>query len=225
MHDARDQKQVSTYLAERGWIIKQDGEGYLLMDRGHILRRGAATEPIRIIEFAKYAIDLSRFEAKEQGPDLKPRERYFQELVNPSVDDDVARLQPGLLKAELHERLSSPLYPFAFVLLAVAFVGQAQTTRQNRVKAIIAAFLLSAGARLGGLAATNLVALKPSMFWIVYSIPLSAMVVAVVIAQAGMRPRRRSRLGLALARWAGGLSDAFQNLRQNRRLAGTRGRS
>ena len=144
MHDAREQKQVSTFLAERGWIVKQDGQGYLLMEKGHILRRSGPQEPVRIIEFESYAIDLERFEPKESGPELKPRERYFSELVRPAADDALAKQQPGLLRAELHERLSSPLYPFAFVLLTVAFIGQAQTTRQNRVQAIVAAFLLAA---------------------------------------------------------------------------------
>ena len=36
---------------------------------------------------------LARFEAKEQGPELKPRERYFSELVNPAPDDQLAARQ------------------------------------------------------------------------------------------------------------------------------------
>lgn len=197
MHDAREQKQVSTFLAERGWIVKQDGQGYLLMEKGHILRRSGPQEPVRIIEFESYAIDLERFEPKESGPELKPRERYFSELVRPAADDALAKQQPGLLRAELHERLSSPLYPFAFVLLTVAFIGQAQTTRQNRVQAIVAAFLLAAGCRLGGLAGTNLVALKPANTWIVYAIPVGAMVVGTLMAQRGMRRRRTTVAGRA----------------------------
>ena len=199
MHDARDQKQVSTFLSERGWIIKQDRDAYLLMETGHILRRSAAGEPVRIIEFQKYAVDLARFEAKEQGPELKPRERYYDELVHPAADDTLARTQPGLLRAELHERFSSPLYPFAFVLIAVAFVGQSQTTRQNRVQAIVAAFLISAGSRLGGLAGINLVTLRPSNAWIAYAIPLGVMVLGLAMAQSGMRPRKQSRARAAIA--------------------------
>ncbi len=172
MHDGRDQKQVSTFLAETGWIVKQGEEAYLIMEKGHILRRAGPKEPVRIIEFERYAVDLARFEnTKEKGPELKPRERYFGELVKPRADDQLARAQPGLLRAELHERFSSPLYPFAFVMLTVAFIGQAQTTRQNRVQAIVLAFLLAAGCRLGGLAGTNLVALKPSATGLVYAIP------------------------------------------------------
>ena len=209
MHDARDPKQISTFLSERGWIIKQDNDAYLLMETGHILRRSAVGEPVRIIEFQKYAIDLARFEAKEQGPELKPRERYYTELVNPSPDDGLAKAQPGLLRAELHERFSSPLYPFAFVLMAVAFVGQSQTTRQNRVQAIVAAFLISAGSRLGGLAGINLVTLRPSNAWIAYAIPLIVVTAGLIIAQSGMRPRRKSRIAAALGAVTDRLMAAF----------------
>ena len=213
MHDGRDGKQVSTFLAERGWIVKQDGDAFLLMENGHILRRAApgqgeqkgkaassqtGEEPIRIIEFKRYAVDLARFEAKEQGPELKPRERYFGELVRPDPNDQLAQRQPGLLRAELHERFASALYPFAFVLVAVAFIGQAQTTRQNRVQAIVAAFLIATACRLGGLAGNNIVSLRASATWIVYTIPIGAIVFGTIAARLGMQQRRRSRLARAL---------------------------
>ena len=199
MHDAREGKQVSTFLAERGWIVKQDNDAYLLMENGHILRRSGQDEPVRIIEFKRYAVDLARFEAKEQGPELKPRERYYSELVNPAADDQLAARQPGLFRAELHERFGSPLYPFAFVMLAVAFIGRAQTTRQNRVEAIVLAFLIAAGCRLAGLAANNIVTLNASAVWTVYAIPLGAMMLAVLVMRTRVRRRRLPYLSDVLA--------------------------
>lgn len=217
MHDARDQKQVSTFLAERGWIIKSDGTSFLLMEKGHILRRAGPQEPVRIIEFVRYAIDLERLESKDQGFVLKPRERYYDELVNPKPDDELAKKQPGLLSAELHERLSSPLYPFAFVLLAVAFIGQAQTTRQNRVQAIVAAFLMSAGCRLAGLAGTNMIAVRPNAAAIVYAIPIGAILIGLAMAQRGMSPRRQSRVGAMLAASSDALIERLGALFQRRK--------
>ncbi len=199
MHDARDPKQISTFLSERGWIIKQNNDAYLLMQTGHILRRSTAGEPVRIIEFQKYVVDLARFESKEQGQELKPRERYYDELVNPPAGDTLAKNQPGLLRAELHERFSSPLYPFAFVLIVVALIGQSTTTRQNRAQAMTLAFLVAAGSRLGGLAGINLVAVKASNTWIAYTIPCLVMLVGLILAQRGMRSQRKSRVAGLLA--------------------------
>ncbi len=209
MHDARDEKQASTYLAERGHIIKQDGGGYLLMEKGHILRRPRNGDPVQTIVFERYVVDLARFEPKEQGLDLKPRERYYSELVNPAEDDTLAKRQPGSLRAELHERFSSPLYPLAFAMLAVAFIGHARTTRQNRMQAIIAAFLLAMMARLGGLAGTNVVALRASATWIVYAIPIAAILIALAMLASRGRMRPPSKLGLKLR---ASLSGAHETL-------------
>jgi lipopolysaccharide export system permease protein len=218
LHDSRDPKQVSTFLAERGHIIKQDGDAYLLMENGHILRRTAANEPVRIITFQKYAVDLARFEQKDQGPELKPRERYFSELVTPNKNDTHIRNQPGLLLAELHERFSSPLYPFAFVLIAVAFIGQAQTTRQNRVEGIVVAFLLAMGSRLGGLGSTNVVTVKPHLAWILYAIPMVGGALAMLAAWRRMDQRPRSRLAMwtsdVLSATGERLADLFRRRRQ-----------
>jgi lipopolysaccharide export system permease protein len=220
MHDSRDEKIASTYLAEKGHIIKQDGTGYLLMQQGHILRRPRNGDPVQTIVFQSYAVDLARFEPKQQGIDLKPRERYFDELIAPAADDVIAKRQPGLLRAELHERLSSPLYPFAFVLLAVAFIGHARTTRQNRIQAIVAAFLVAAGARLAGLAGTNVVALSAGAIWVVYAIPIVAggAAVALIASRRALRPP--SRWGRSLSDLVGGVTEKLSSLLARRPRAG-----
>lgn len=224
MHDARDEKQVVTFLAERGRIIKQDESAYLLMQAGHILRRTSVTEPIHIVAFDRYAVDLARFEAKEESVTLKPRERYFSELVRPDPNDWFQRRQPGQLRAEVHERLSSPLYPFAFVLIAIAFVGQAQTTRQSRVESVVMAFLVAAGLRLGGLAATNLVSVRASAVPLVYALPIVAMVLAVVVAQRRMRPRQGSKPWQLLVGGLERISETFTALPVWKRIASRRRR-
>jgi lipopolysaccharide export system permease protein len=212
MHDARDEKAVSTYLAERGHIIKQDGNGYLVMEKGHILRRPKNGDPVQTIVFESYAVDLARFEAKDQGSYLKPRERYYDELVRPAPDDIMARNQAGLLRAELHERFSSPLYPFAFVLIAVAFIGHARTTRQNRIQAIVAAFVIATSTRLGGLAGINMVALKAHLTWVPYAIPAAGTLLALTLILSRSRLRPPSRLALTLARIGAAATEVLARL-------------
>ncbi len=78
MHDARDPKQVVTYLAERGRIIKQDGAAYLRMDSGHILRRQENDQTPQIVAFERYVVDLQQLEQRidQSSQVLRPRERY-----------------------------------------------------------------------------------------------------------------------------------------------------
>lgn len=194
MHDARDAKITTSYLAESGMIQKQDGAAFLLMSKGHIVRRSDPNEAPHIIAFDTYGIDLDRFEQKGEAVELKPRERYFEELAFPAADDPDFKRQPGQFRAELHERFANPLYPFAFVLIALAAAGQARSTRQNRIEALLAAFAVAAAIRLGGLAANNLTVLQQSAVPLLYAVPAGAGLMALVAIRVGARPRR----GLAL---------------------------
>src|SRR5262245_14064299 len=105
------------------------------MEKGHILRRNNTEPAPQIIAFTEYVVDLNQLEQRgDQSQGARPRERYTQELIWPDPNDAAYQAAPGRFKAELHERLSSPLYPIAFAFIAIAFLGGAQTTRQNRLQ-------------------------------------------------------------------------------------------
>ena len=199
MHDMRDPKVVTTYLAETGTLIKQDDHAYLMMRAGHVLRRTSTAEPPQIVEFESYVVNLDRFEPKTASIELKPRERYFSELAFPRADDSDFKRQPGHFRAELHERFANPFYAFAFVLLAVALIGRAQSTRQNRWEAIALAGTLCVGARVAGLAVNNLVSINAKWLPLLYGIPLLLIVASVLMMQFGGRSRPPSRLRTRLA--------------------------
>ncbi len=174
MHDTRKENESITYLAESGRMTKlASGSSFLTMSNGHILRARRLDEPPEMLTFAHYAIDLERFERKLDHNVWRPRERYFSELVNPDPNEPSYQRNRGHFRAELHERFASLLYPFMFVLIIVAFVGQAQSTRQNRFAATASGFFVAAGFRLGGLAANNIVVLSASATPLIYMVPLS----------------------------------------------------
>jgi lipopolysaccharide export system permease protein len=209
LNDARDDKQSSTFLAERARIVKQGDETFMLMQAGHILRRSGPNEPAQIIAFESYGVDLAHFEAKVEQRGLRPRERYLNELLNPAPEDVATDRARNLIVEELHERLSSPLYPLTFVMIAVALLGQARTTRQGRGQALILSFVLATAARVGGLTVTNMISVRPATAPLVYAIPLGSALVAAAYAQAGMRPRRTNT---RIARIGAALSEAIETL-------------
>jgi lipopolysaccharide export system permease protein len=100
----------------------------------------------------------------------------------------------------LHERFSNPLYPIAFALIALAAVGQAHSTRQNRVQQVAIAFVVAAALRLGGLAMNNIVVIDAATTPLLYALPLSAMLASLVLME---RARRR----LSTSRFPGILLD------------------
>lgn len=191
MHDSRTKDQISTYLAETGYIIKQGASAYLLMQNGTVIRRNASDATPDIVSFDRYAVDINRFEQKvEQSLLLRPREWYTTELLNPNREDPLFKAVPQRFSAELHDRFSNPLYPIAFVLIAAAFAGQAQTTRQNRTQALLGGFAAGVGVRVLGISAVNAANAKAAAIPNVYLFPIAAIVLSLIAIQLNMRPIR-----------------------------------
>ena len=206
LNDTRRPKESQAYLAERGQIVKHDGNAYLVMTNGHILRRPAGDAPADVIVFDRYLVDLDQFEKKTSpNIDYKPRERYLPELISPKPDSALFKAHTGQFRAELHERFSNPLYPLAFVLIALASVGQAQSTRQSRNERLVFGFVAATGCRLGGLALNNLVVLNPFYVPLMYLLPISAMVLSFIVIQRNAWPRSKrsylARLHDSLIDW------------------------
>jgi len=195
--------------------VKRDPSNYLVMTDGHIVRRSNKDEPAQIVAFDKYAVDLDRFEKKvTEKDDLKPRERYLSELLHPEPGSRRYQQEPGKFRAELHERTSNPLYPIAFSLIALAAVGQARSTRQNRIQQVTMAFVLAAALRLGGLALNNIVVLDANATVLLYALPLGAILVALGIIERNRRSLKKSRLERLLAGILEGSRAALRRLMQ-----------
>lgn len=195
MHDARDPKQIVTYLSERALIIKQDGQAYLRMDKGHIVRRLENEAAPQIIAFERYAVDANQLEQRaDQVNYVRPRQRYTSELLAPDPNDPMYKTNPGSYVSELHERFASPLYAFAFVMLVVAFMGHAQTTRTSRMRAVIAAFAFAVLARIVGITCANMVVVRPTTAPLLYAVPGGAALLAAVAIQWRVYPRSPSKL-------------------------------
>lgn len=267
MHDARKDEETQSYLAEKGVMVEDKGGTYLFMMDGHILRRSGGPEnPTQIIAFDKYAVDLDSFEKREEGgqPELKARERYFNELLEkpatpPDADATAANASTasgkdqdkadkgkadkdksekdkkaakakskdsdeGRLRSELHERFSSILYPLAFVLMAIAVVGQAQSTRQNRNVRMGMCFLAGVGIRLVGMALNNVVTMNAAAVPALYLVPAIAIVVSLVLIVRGARPTRRSaRVEALIERLNGFFVEPIRRRFARRNLAGAGG--
>ncbi len=214
MHDTRKPKEQTSYLADRGVIVKQDDSAFLVMIDGHIVRQDKPKEPAQIIVFDRYAVDLNEFEQKTSDDvDLKPRERYYSELANPEKTSISFKRAPGQFRSELHERFSSPLYPIAFVMIAMAAAGQARSTRQNRMQGLVAGFTIATASRLAGLGLNNVVVLKPHLVPLLYAIPIIAIVLAAVAMVRSGRQRSGPTLGDRVSDWTDGLLERSREMR------------
>ena len=197
VHDERDDKLVMSYLAERGRIISNDDGAYLVMFDGHVHRYEVKdpSKGVQIVAFDQYVLNISDFSPKDtSSKELRPRERYLSELLNPDPNLLKNKGASGQLRTELHDRFSTPFYPLLFAFLAVAVLGHARTTRESRWAQILVAAGIAVGLRVSGLTASNLVTLSAGATPLVYVIPIGAIIVAALVAHVRMSPELRSKL-------------------------------
>jgi lipopolysaccharide export system permease protein len=201
VHDERDDKQLMSYLADRGRIISNDDGAYLVMFDGHVHRfeTKSPDQGVQIVAFDQYLLNISDLNPKDTGSkELRPRERSLGELLNPDPKLLKAKGSVGQLRTELHDRFSTPFYPLLFALLAVAILGHARTTRESRWAQILIAAGIAVGLRVSGLTASNLVTFSAGATPLVYLIPIAAILVAALAAHVRMSPELRSKLSLQL---------------------------
>jgi lipopolysaccharide export system permease protein len=201
VHDERDEKQVMSYLANRGRVINNDDGAFLVMFDGHVQRyeRNIPDKGVQIVAFDQYVLNISGVSPKDtSGIELRPHERFLSELLNPDPKLLEVKGSAGQFRTELHDRLSTPFYPLLFACLAVAILGHARTTRESRWAQILMAAGIALGLRIAGLTASNLVTLSAAATPLVYVIPIGAILVAASTAHVRMSPELRSRLSLQL---------------------------
>jgi lipopolysaccharide export system permease protein len=137
--DQRNAKERLTILAERGNIVRSQGSAFLILENGSVQRHETAQRDPALVLFDSYGFDLSWLTNGATAVKYSSRERYLWELFDPDRSDETFADQPQQVRAELHERLTAPLYPLAFVILTYAYLGAPRTTRQSRTMSLLGA--------------------------------------------------------------------------------------
>jgi lipopolysaccharide export system permease protein len=201
VHDERDDNQVMTYLAEHGRILSNDEGSFLIMLDGYVQRYNSKGKEndVKIVAFDQNMLDLSEFSPKDNSANaIRPRELYLSDLVNPDMSNPAVKRSYGQIRAELHDRFATPLYPLVFAFIAIALLGHARTTREARWGQIVSAFGIAVGLRVAGITAGNLSAINAAAVALVYAVPLGAILFAAWTAHVRMSPELRSRLSFEL---------------------------
>lgn len=189
VNDSRAGDEALTYLADRGRVIEQNGQPYLVMREGHIHRVDDEREDIQVIAFESYVFDISEMKPESGKRSYEPQERILPALwTKQGPHDWRIDKYPGDFRAELHDRLSNPLYSFAFVLVAVSMLGYARTTREGPNLSVALVFVTCVGARGLGLGMTNMAEDEAWVILVLYAIPICTVIGALFVAQRNMRP-------------------------------------
>jgi lipopolysaccharide export system permease protein len=153
--DQRDPNTSLQYTAEQGVLLQERGNAYLVLQRGDMIRNDRAKSDNNVIAFETYALDLSQIGGPGAAAGYRAKERSTLYLLNPSVDDTLLKDNPARVASEIHDRMTAPLYPIAFALISLAFLGRPRTNRQDRNWAIASAVLLCVSLRVAGIVAVQ----------------------------------------------------------------------
>lgn len=206
--DARNQDNETTYIAERGRIVRSPQGAYLILDGGVMQRRQGQNKSPNFVEFQRYAFDMSQL-APNQHVLYRATDRTLYDLVTADESDEMYKQDPGRFRAELHKRLSAPLFPIAAFVLAFAFLGEARTTRQSRGLAIAGAAGAFTLVEIFGFGTSGMVARNAALTWIAYLVPVAGILYGLAVI-AGFA---QFRVPALLQKIAGLLFARFERLR------------
>ncbi|HVL71172.1 MAG TPA: LPS export ABC transporter permease LptF [Beijerinckiaceae bacterium] len=195
IQDRREPGRTVVYLAQRGQVMDANEQSYLVLESGTVHRQESSGRDTSIVAFARYAVDLAAFNQEEGLTVYKPRERSTGQLLFPDRNELYFQLQQGRFRAELHERLSAWLYPLALMLIAFAALGGAQTTRQGRGTALVAAVVAVAAMRIAGFAASGAAVRSAGAVVWIWGVPILTFAAALVFTFQG--PRTRAAIAAA----------------------------
>jgi len=187
LDDQRDPARSMTFLAKRGTIVEAVGKTLLVMTDGTVQRQRGSDSDLQIIRFDAYGFDLTNLVPEEVTPVFRPSERALAELLAPDPADPYVAENGGRLTAELHDRLSQPLYPIAFVVVVFVLLGDPRTTRQSRSLSVVGAVVVVGLIRLGQFGATTLAIRYQAGIVALYSIPVLVTAVGLAMIFSGRR--------------------------------------
>ncbi|HEY4265877.1 MAG TPA: LPS export ABC transporter permease LptF [Micropepsaceae bacterium] len=195
VHDNRDARQPTTYIAESGVLAQTSGGGRLIMQDGTIEQANKAGAALSVLKFKRYVFDLDQFSSQQQNTQLEASDRYLNELFWPQFKTPPKnRNILNIFLAEGNNRLAAPLYCIAFALLALAAVTSGRRQRGAYALRLVLASVFAAVLRIVGYGAQSAAARNPSLLFLLYLVPIMGGALALIDLQGTILPRLLERL-------------------------------
>jgi len=184
--DRRDPKERVTSISDYGEIVESGTGTFLVLITGSVQRLEAGRPDPTIVRFERYAFDLSRFTGGPTVQAFGVRERDLWDVAFPDPSDPVYKQVPTHFRAELHDRLIAPIYPFAFTVLCFAILGAPRTSRQSREMSMIVALSATAMLRLIGFACNVVATQNVVAVYVLYASVFVALALGLVAIARGV---------------------------------------
>jgi lipopolysaccharide export system permease protein len=197
VHDNRAKDRTVTIMAERGLLAQTDEGPRVIMVNGNRQLVERDTGKLSLLYFERYSVDIGRPTGAtdtEEARWREPRERFLRELLFPGNGPmDIQHYDR--LRAEGHNRLTSPLYALVFAMIALAALLSGDHNRRGQSRRILAAIALTIALQSSSVAASGLASRNGALIPLIYANVL----VPIAIASWWIlrHPRRRREAALA----------------------------
>lgn len=191
IHDARVVGKPVTIMGESAVMVPGEAGARFVVFNGNRQEMDQARNRLSELHFERYAVDIKVLSSNkgDRWPDA--RERSTAELLDPPSDlaqyDRIVRQ----MHAELHHRLSSPLFALAFTLVALASLLSGEFNRRGQASRVTVAILGVVVLQSASLGLTSLATRMGAFIPLMYLLPLLVLGPTGWVLARGRLPRRR----------------------------------
>ena len=172
LRDQRNPEKVMTVLAERGAFIKgSDNIPKVLLFNGTREQVSTSAKRLSLLYFDNYAMELSDTATSDDERGRDARERSLRELFS-AREETIGALQYRQFQVEAHQRLASPLYHFAFALLASSCLLCGWFNRRGQGDRLVIAIMTMILVEAMALGVSNLATRHLAFIPLIYILPL-----------------------------------------------------
>lgn len=164
VHDGRDEsKPPITMMAEEGRLVQSVQGPSFILYRGN--RQEVQDGKLSFLNFDQYTLDIDFYASGGKERPKQPEEMYLPDLLFPTAHGEEA----SRLIAEGHNRITWPLFPLAFTLLAVAVLLTGEFNRRGQWQRVTFTVLVSGIALSASVGLLNLSVKHPWMISLMYA--------------------------------------------------------
>jgi lipopolysaccharide export system permease protein len=167
VQDNRNKEKLVTMMAEKGALVSTGDGPRVVMVNGNRQELNRQSGKVSILYFERYSFDLGLLGKEGENHWLEPGERYLWQLLDPG-DSPNDRAYRGKLLAEGHNRIVAPLYPLAFVIIALAVLLSGEFDKRGQLKRILTAVAVVAAVQIVAIGINNLAAKFPEAIILMY---------------------------------------------------------
>lgn len=181
VQDSRVPSKTVTMMAEEGRLIKTPKGPRFVLTNGNRQELNQDKSQLSFLGFDDYVVDISLFAGEGGKRSREAKERYISELMFPEAS--ATEHQRNEYRAEMHQRLTWPLYNFVLSALVLVLLTGGEFNRRGNWQRNAVTLLVTLGTLAVAVGLTNIVIQYPGLTLVMYGFPLLLLVASLYVLQ------------------------------------------